>query len=140
MFLGHVTAQAVIHQLLEAEALVRNQAISYGFCNEQSDTKTGLSPSTSVFPLLISFRQFSIFIYSFIHPSIQHRRYIIAVADTKETFLTCHMYDCVSIPHRVLNCPMLVFVYHHAQVGSLPRSIVVTGCSWAQSPGEVSKD
>jgi hypothetical protein len=43
-------AQAVSRRPLTAEARVRSRASLCGICDGQSDTGTGFSPSTSVFP------------------------------------------------------------------------------------------
>jgi hypothetical protein len=47
---GRAVAQAVSRRSLTAEARVRSQVSSCGICSGQSDTRTGFSPSISVFP------------------------------------------------------------------------------------------
>jgi hypothetical protein len=47
---GRAMAQAVSHRPLNAEARVRSLVSPCGICGGQSGTRTGFSPSTSVFP------------------------------------------------------------------------------------------
>jgi hypothetical protein len=55
--------QAVIRQLLIAEARVRALASQFGTCGGQSDTREHFSPSSSVSPLNIIPSWFSMLIY-----------------------------------------------------------------------------
>jgi hypothetical protein len=56
-------AQAVSRQPLTAEAQVRALVSPRGICDGQNDTATGLSQSSSVFFLPVSFHQDPILIY-----------------------------------------------------------------------------
>jgi hypothetical protein len=53
-------AQAVSYRALTTEARVRSWVSPCGICSGQSGTGTGFSPSTSVFPLSVSFHRCSI--------------------------------------------------------------------------------
>ena len=55
-------AQAVSRQPLTAEAWVRSQASSCEVCYGQSGSGIVVSPTTSVFPILVSFDWSSMFI------------------------------------------------------------------------------
>jgi hypothetical protein len=57
---GHAMAQAVSRRPPTAEARVRSRVNPCGICGGQSGTGTGFSPSSSVFPLSISFHWCSI--------------------------------------------------------------------------------
>jgi hypothetical protein len=57
---GRAMTQAVSRRPLAAEVRVRSWMSLCGICGGQSGTGTGFSPSTSVFPLSISFHRCSI--------------------------------------------------------------------------------
>ena len=57
---GRAKAQAVSRRPLTAEARARSRVGPCGFCGGQSGAGTGFSPSTSIFPLSISFHRCSI--------------------------------------------------------------------------------
>jgi len=63
-------AQAVSLQPFTAEARVRSQASSYEVCYGQSGSGIVVSPTTSVFPMLLSFHLPSILIRSSINAGI----------------------------------------------------------------------
>jgi len=50
IFMGYATVQAVIHQLLTTKDQAQSRTIPCGVCGAQTDTGTGFSLNTLIFP------------------------------------------------------------------------------------------
>jgi len=75
MVSGHAIAQAIHHQPVAVQAWVQSQARPCGFCGGQSETGTGLSLRTVLFPRLFHFINTA-------HSDICHQHYVILADDS----------------------------------------------------------